>query len=644
MSETNDLQSQADALLNESGSEASFASDTLRAAPPGERFSLFLPEHSRRARDLASEFAEIADSVKGEEGLKAVLSAASKATAVEPPDLVRHALMMFMTHHRKGRKLKIRGIEQRAPYKILPSLNARDGALLGDVALDPETQLNWFREDAKANEHHEHWHVVYPNSGLFGTNPPKLNDRHGELFFYMHQQMLARYDTERLGVGLGKVVPLTSYTDPIPEGYDPGPGFTQRPGPTGLPAYSARKPNAILKNYLPYRMTIAGQQKNEDMLNEAISTGKFQNGTKVTEKTLGETSERTVATVSPDYGNHHGTGHVLIALVHATPQDDTPGVMFDTATAIRDPIFWRWHRHVDDMAFRWQEQQEENDFSDAPPVLIRKSLKDADDAENQSPDIILAFKENIVDADENPVDGEAFGEKMFGGAVNWNRDFSLSDATTDFLQTRMETRDIELPDGSSVPVEYLDQKEFGYFIRAENLADEVTEVTVRIFLVAEDFSEDRRMWIEMDKFHRTLQPRQKAVFYQPAEMSSVIRKPGVKPPGSKIDTPDDPETDPTAEDENYCSCGWAYNLLLPRGTTEGMRFRLMVMLTDWNKDQVQESKCGSMSYCGAKNIYPDQRRMGYPFNRRFPGSGSIADSIKAQENMATRDFLIREVT
>jgi hypothetical protein len=47
-----------------------------------------------------------------------------------------------------------------------------------------------------------------------------------------------------------------------------------------------------------------------------------------------------------------------------------------------------------------------------------------------------------------------------------------------------------------------------------------------------------------------------------------------------------------------------------------------------------------MSFCGARDRYPDTRPMGYPFDAPFTGK-SIADTIAAQPNMATRDITIR---
>ena len=48
---------------------------------------------------------------------------------------------------------------------------------------------------------------------------------------------------------------------------------------------------------------------------------------------------------------------------------------------------------------------------------------------------------------------------------------------------------------------------------------------------------------------------------------------------------------------------------------EGEKWKLCVFVSDNNKDSIEiTSKCGSLSYCGAKGQkYPDLRPMGYPF-------------------------------
>ena len=84
-----------------------------------------------------------------------------------------------------------------------------------------------------------------------------------------------------------------------------------------------------------------------------------------------------------------------------------------------------------------------------------------------------------------------------------------------------------------------------------------------------------------------------------------------------------------------------------------MNFRLLAMITDWEKDQVPDEAAlanpscdpmsGSMSYCGAKDKYPDTRAMGYPFDRPFPAGQTIAQTLAGQKNVATQNITIKLV-
>lgn len=56
--------------------------------------------------------------------------------------------------------------------------------------LEMEHRVAYFREDLGVNLHHWHWHLVYP----FEAAREIVNkNRRGELFYYMHQQIIARY-------------------------------------------------------------------------------------------------------------------------------------------------------------------------------------------------------------------------------------------------------------------------------------------------------------------------------------------------------------------------------------------------------------------------------------------------------------------
>lgn len=53
--------------------------------------------------------------------------------------------------------------------------------------LEPEHRLWYFREDPGVNLHHWHWHLVYP---FEGNREIVAKDRRGELFYYMHEQVI----------------------------------------------------------------------------------------------------------------------------------------------------------------------------------------------------------------------------------------------------------------------------------------------------------------------------------------------------------------------------------------------------------------------------------------------------------------------
>jgi len=664
--ELNNLQNRVDAILmtpmKQPPAQATIALATERAAaPPSQKFSPFDPAQMQRVTKLSGQFMALANSKEGVAGLSAVLNEVEKVAAIENPDLVRYALMLFITHYPRGSQLKIRPLERRAPQIVLASRQQaaplRTAAALTEIP--SEASLNWFREDPKANEHHEHWHLVYPFSGIPDPKNPdsvQTRDRQGELFLYMHEQMIARYNAERLAAGLDTVKPFPSiddYSEQVPDGYNPDPHLEEQPSGGQIVPFSSRPSGKQFMDLgqpsQPNFLSVANLKQWGDNLLQAAQSGSFQDGTQVNANLLGATVEASIDSVdSNTYGNHHNYGHVFLANAN-DPQDfpqDVPGVMNTPITAIRDPIFFRWHKHIDDISFQWQETQSPNDFSDAPSVLIRDGFNAVIGAQ-QSPGIILCFKDKNLSsvADDSDASWQAFGEANFGGA-NWDKDFSSGDTTTSELQTAMRQRQITIPfpegDSQAETIQYLYPREFFYFLRVENQLAQAKDVTVRIFLAPTgsyagitEVAEDRRMWIEMDKFRCTLQPSRQVIFRR-AEVSSVIRKPAVK-------TFDTTDADEDVGDVS-CDCGWPYNLLLPRGTRNGMKFRLMVMITDWEKDLVpDETTCGSMSYCGAKDKYPDSRDMGYPFDRPFPANRSIMQIIATQNNMAALDITIKWV-
>jgi hypothetical protein len=374
---------------------------------------------------------------------------------------------------------------------------------------------------------------------------------------------------------------------------------------------------------------------------------------------LGKTNETTTESVSAPnswsyYGNHHGMGHLLIA--GANPPG--AGVVINTATAIRDPAFWRWHKHIDNINFAYQESQPAHDFSDAPSVLMRRHGDESDD-------LIVCLARDIPGGNTDGFDFANMARHAFGDtpAPNANRNWSTpavegdiafqfegkaqSLKTTRTLHTEMRTGQLVLSNGETYTYPYLWHEPFFYAVRVENLAATRVPITVRLFLApasanVADASLDgrlnnRRAWIEMDKFSSTLEARARTVIARSDRDSSIIRRPAILDP----DKVEDITGGERPVDAIYCECGWPYHLLLPRGTQDGMPFKLLAIVTDGNKDAVpMQEKCGSMSFCGAREEYPDQRPMGYPFDR--PLALPLSTLVAAHSSMSMRSLTIRK--
>ena len=111
--------------------------------------------------------------------------------------------------------------------------------------------------------------------------------------------------------------------------------------------------------------------------------------------------------------------------------------------------------------------------------------------------------------------------------------------------------------------------------------------------------------------------------------SSVIKPPFLttKEIMEKANSKQD-ECDDCCRADRYCKCGWPSRLLIPRGTEAGMTFDLFVMVTDWSADNATDDLDQGTSYCGVKSDkYPDNRAMGFPFDRKFDKKFDTIDSF-----------------
>lgn len=616
------LQARVDALL-EPDVEARDVTGTSVRAP----FSPFIPAHAQRAAEIASELFQVAD----DEGLEQAVTAAERAAQSESSrGLVKRAVKTFVTHHDEARRrLTLPSVELLESREVPPP-GAVDEATLPSRTLPlAERPLDWYREDPFANGHHAHWHDVWVTDGIVEHHGTLVTQaRQGELFLYMHQQMLARYDTERTIAGLPRAVPFApAYDEAIPEGYG-APDYVTRPGDVRLRRLQLQDGSAIGPYDLDARYVKLDQALRAGRLTvPAIDLGPLdqnQLGAAIEPSDLNLGADRDLSlAANGGYQNLHGLGHVLTAQsVDPQPADQWWGVMYYTETAIRDPFFYRWHRHIDDLSARLQERGPVADLREHAAASV--SFRDGG-----AQDVLLAFSDEVPDGDFDAFPGAHLGGDAFGDPGGLTTDT----LTTRFLFSRVtsplpQNQDSD-PDERSYWTTHLTHRPFGLFLRVA--ASAAQHVTVRVFLAHAELAEDRRMWIELDKFDHQLVAGVNLIG-RPDALSSVIKRKGVDAPGAA----------PPVSGDTWCDCGWPYSLLLPSGASseQGTPFKLAVVLTDWESDHAGEpGSCGSMSYCGSRQSYPDLREMGYPFDRPFP-DGVLA-TLAAQPNVALRDLTIR---
>ncbi|XP_035914531.1 hexamerin-1.1 [Anopheles stephensi] len=80
-----------------------------------------------------------------------------------------------------------------------------------------EEYLNYYTEDIGLNSYYYYFMMDYPFF-LGGDKFGLMKDRRGELYWYMHQQLLARYNLERMSNYMGTVKPLV-WRFPLKTGY-----------------------------------------------------------------------------------------------------------------------------------------------------------------------------------------------------------------------------------------------------------------------------------------------------------------------------------------------------------------------------------------------------------------------------------------
>nr|BAB83773.1 prophenoloxidase [Penaeus japonicus] len=582
---------------------------TATSIPIGSAFSFFLASHRRAAKDLCDVFMKTS-------GAKDLMEVAARVHGRVNESLFIYAISFVILRKKELQSVRLPSFVEVFPSRFVPQetlakaqirINRMDpnqrepvivehGLEFSGTHLKPEHRLSYWREDYGLSVHHWHWHLIYPVG--MGVD----RDRKGELFYYMHQQLIARYDLERLSLGLPRVEKLDNWRVPIEDGYFPKLTISN----TGR-AWGTRQDNTLPKDFrrreIGEFVDITDLEIWRSRLLDAIHQGFMvdRKGNKVPIRDDVTSGQRGIDILAealeadedlsinyPFYGSLHNFGHDILAFSHDpdNAHKEEMGVIGDVGISVKDPAFYRLHKLVDDLFQEYNVTQppySEEELS-LPGITIEKA-----------------------------------------GVVRDNE--------ADVLHTGWRKREFEASRGiefSGMPVilrlTHIDHKPFDYRLQVNNNHRGTKVVTVRIFLAPKfngqeqemDFMEQRILWCEMDKFTYDLKPGKNHIVRSSKESSITNLE--------ELTFGDIEGSGPGNSSEqlaiNFCGCGWPQHMLLPRGRPEGMVFQLFFMLTDYDQDKVlnsgQTRRCANgVSFCGIQDAkYPDARPMGFPFDRR----------------------------
>jgi len=313
------------------------------------------------------------------------------------------------------------------------------------------------------------------------------------------------------------------------------------------------------------------------------------------------------------YGNLHNQGHNVISLIHDPLQKylEEFAVMGDVTTAMRDPIFYRWHGFIDALFRR------------------HKNLLPAYDANTElaySGITVSCVNVQMTEGKERtPGKLLTFYEKS-GVDLGTGLDFGPGDVYAEFT--------------------HLQFTPFEYIINVENNSGVQKTGTCRIFMCPTldgrrqpitDFEDLRNLMIEMDRFTVVMETG-KSIIRRHSDASSVTIP--FDEIFRKIDKNGKPIEPVDKDQAKYCLCGWPDHMLLPKGTLAGTKYQIFVMISNIELDRVDQTEVihpykEATSFCGLQDQkYPDKRAMGFPFDRPYPDAEELTDFKKLATNMS----------
>jgi len=439
---------------------------------------------------------------------------------------------------------------------------------------NPESELWHFREDSKVNTMHTTWHLL-----LSDPNADFIMRRRGEMFAFMHKQLINRYNVDRLAVGLGGVRPYM-YEDWV--------------SPT-LFGYNSRLSAEIAPNVLFYPPRLYGQRMSDSdamfLRNSASAIYQsihqmsinntrlgYANGVDFGISPLSDVVEPFPDLAAVGASPFHNLGHVIIAEMSINAE--RAGVMGFVETAMRDPVFYKWHKLVDM-------------FFDEYKKLLGPYRN-----ELEFPGVTISDLSTYS-----------------GGRRNTLRTF------VEWTSMELDSNLLRTMNGTRLMYERINHDP-NIEIRMRLHSTMSGSGIARLFLIPASHINEPDMIsyvIEMDRFYVELYPG--VINIRRRLEDSVFFSAGAP---SLTELQNQLLRGMTELEFNYANCGWPLELALPRGNRQGQKFYLVAMISELlpgDRDSVAEWMALdqiSWGWCGIRQgdgSMPDNRPMGFPFDR-----------------------------
>jgi len=450
---------------------------------------------------------------------------------------------------------------------------------------EPEHHLWYFREDPSVSSYRNYWRELFKST----------RDRRGEVWFHMHRQMVIRYAVERLTHNMTPVAPFSpdTWRQPIPLGYSPklepeiGFEYQARPDMTVLSDLGGDGTPVPVSKLEQWHEEILAAIKNMTVVADdgTIRELKVVGGRDEGISILTDLVE-SYDSVNPElYGSLHNNLHMILAWVLGPARDDGTklGVMGTTAKSIRDPMFFRLHKFIDDILYQYKTAlpaytEEELSF---PGVEVLEAFVTTESKKNE----LRTLFDNDWEVKLKAVklDGKTYDSAKYKRLVN-------------------------LP--------------FHYDILVNSSSD--INAMVRIFLLPKNTPDPMApLAIEMDRFLVQLNEGENKIKRKSTESSVTERRRNVLLEFDAELSEKKEGEEATPEADLYDGCGWPRHLLVPKGTSAGDEFSLLVVLSKLlpddaalTADQKEVAKYAFVT-CGLPGgmPYPDSRPMGFPFDR-----------------------------